>query len=640
MRRRQFLAVAATAAAAPTALWATPLPPPRALEDFALLPFMDRPKLSPDGSRVAAKVAIKGQQLFAIMPLFGGGPPALVGTGGPDINWWRWVNDSWLVLGIGAMDVYEGTDFYVRRAIGVSADGKKVVPLLFRDAAQGADDVIWVASDGTPRIRLALQKSVYLSDDDFWPQVLEVDVSTGKSKSVVKPHPGVTDWYSDGSGTVRMGIGYSNEGRSARLLYRDSDGGGFRVVDKADLRKEETLIVPSLFLAEPGQAIAIDDQDGYAAVYKLDLPTLKTGERLFGVSGYDIDGIVADAEAGRLLGVTVTENGPAVHWLDPDLAQAQEAMDKAVAGRRARIVSMDRGRQRLLVHLGAADRPGAYYFMDLAVGKLQRIANVNERIGNSTVNPVRTIRYKAHDGLEIAAVLTLPAGAEAKALPVVAMPHGGPYARDDEEWDWWAQFLASRGYAVVQPNFRGSSGYGSEFARKGRGQWGLAMQDDVNDAVAELARLGIADPRRAAIVGGSYGGYAALRGAQRDGGLYRCAVSFAGVSDLAALLRYDKTFLNSGGGVDWVKRQAPDLRSVSPINFPEQFSIPVLLVHGKKDLRVPVRQSREMAEKLRAAGKKMKYVEQPLGDHHLSREADRVAFLQELEAFLKEHNPA
>jgi dipeptidyl aminopeptidase/acylaminoacyl peptidase len=166
------------------------------------------------------------------------------------------------------------------------------------------------------------------------------------------------------------------------------------------------------------------------------------------------------------------------------------------------------------------------------------------------------------------------------------------------------------------------------------------MQDDLNDALAHLAREGIADPKRACMVGGSYGGYAAMRAAQRDGSLYRCAASFAGVSDLRALVRYDSQFLNSGRTVDWLKEHAPNLKEVSPINFTQQFSIPILLVHGREDQRVPVKQSRELAEKLKRAGKSVRYVEQVKGDHHFSGEADRLEFLKELEAFLKQHNPA
>lgn len=647
MIRTRFLLLAAFAACLPHAgavSQSAPAAPaakaPRPIEDFAALPFMESPRLSPDGTKVATKIAVRGEQYFAVVPLFGGGAPALVPAGGKDINWWRWVNEDWLVVGIGQLQEVEHTDFYIRRAIGVSADGKKIVPLAFREAAQGADDVIWIADDGTPRIRLALQTSVYLNDEGFWPEVVEIDVSTGKSKRVLRSHQGVSSWYADGKGVVRMGIGLAAEGRSSRLLYREKDDENFRTLDRANSRKGQKLLLPILFLSQAGEALAIDDRDGFDAVYKLDLKTLTLGEKVFGADGYDVVGIVADPTGSSLLGVTFTDTGQRVHWIDPDAANIQTQLDGAVAPRRATILSNDRKLERYLIHLGGADRPGGFYVMNVADGKLQRLAHFNERIGSAALHPVRTIRYKARDGLEIPAVLTLPAGRAAKGLPVIVMPHGGPFARDDESWDWWPQFLADRGYAVVQPNYRGSSGYGTAFAEKGEGQWGLAMQDDLNDALAHLAREGIADPKRACMVGASYGGYAAMRAAQRDGSLYRCAVSFAGVSDMPALLRYDRSFFNSGRGRDWLREQAPDLKSVSPINFVDQFSTPILLVHGKEDQRVPAKQSRELAERLRAAGKSVRYVEQPKGDHHFSREEDRLQFLKALEAFLKEHNPA
>jgi dipeptidyl aminopeptidase/acylaminoacyl peptidase len=166
------------------------------------------------------------------------------------------------------------------------------------------------------------------------------------------------------------------------------------------------------------------------------------------------------------------------------------------------------------------------------------------------------------------------------------------------------------------------------------------MQDDLNDAVDWAIQQGLADAGRVCIAGGSYGGYAAMRAAQRDGDKFRCAISYAGVSNLAAMVNYNSRFLNSGTRRDWVKEQAPDFRAVSPIHYPEQFSTPILLMHGKKDLRVPVKQSREMAEKLQKAGKDHRYVEQPLGDHHFSRQEDRLQFLKEMESFLAKHNPA
>lgn len=646
MFRREFIGLAASAALLPYARLAAQTaaaaarPGRRPIEDFATLPFMVGPKLSPDGTKVASKVAARGELYFAVTPLFGDARPTVIPSGGRDINWWQWVNNDWLVVGIGETVKFQGEDFYVRRALGVGAADAKIVPLAWRDAAQGADDVVWIAGDGSPRIRLALQRSIYYSDEEFWPSVVEIDVSTGKSRPVLRQHVGVSSWYADGTGTIRMGIGTAAEGRSLRLLYRDEDDEGFDIVDRANTRKGQKLLLPALFLPEPDQALAIDDRDGFDALYRLDLKTMTLGERVFGASGYDIDGIVSDAAQSRVLGVATTETAPVVHWLDKDLAEMQAALDAGARGRRASIVSMDAARERFLVHVGAADRPGGYYFITVAGGKLQRLAFVNDRIGNATLHPVRTIRYKARDGLEIHAVLTLPGGVEAKGLPVVVMPHGGPFARDSEEWDWWSQFLADRGYAVIQPNYRGSSGYGTAFAEKGEGQWGLAMQDDLNDGLAHLARQGIADAGRAAMVGASYGGYAAMRAAQRDGALYRCAVSFAGVSDLQALLRYDRRFLNSGRRSDWLREQAPKLKDVSPLNHPDQFSIPILLVHGRKDQNVPVKQSRELAARLEKAGKSVRYVEQPQGDHNLSRQADRLQFLTELEAFLKQHNPA
>ncbi|QQN75105.1 S9 family peptidase [Croceicoccus sp. YJ47] len=238
------------------------------------------------------------------------------------------------------------------------------------------------------------------------------------------------------------------------------------------------------------------------------------------------------------------------------------------------------------------------------------------------------------------AIVTVPQDREAKNLPVIVMPHGGPRARDYEGWDSWAQFFADRGYAVIQPNFRGSTGYGVAFERAGLGQWGLRMQDDVDDALAWAAGKGMVDPARACIVGGSYGGYVAMRAAERNPELYRCAISFAGVADLSKMMSHDSaSYVGRGLRAYW-KGQVSDLAGVSPINNAQGFGIPVLLVHGKDDLRVPVDQSRDMAKKLRAAGKDVTYIEQAEGDHHFSRDEDLVEFLKAAELFLDTHNPA
>lgn len=617
-------------------------PPPRPIEQFAALPFMVGPELSPNGKKVAARVAVGGTQMLAVVPLNSAdGKIQTIPFGENDINFWRWVNDDWLVVGVGGENAVEGEKWYISRLVSIKADGTKAHRLGWRDAAQIADDLIWVAQDGSPRILFGMQTSIYSSDIGFWRKVVEADVSTGRIREVLIGKVGVTSWYADASGTIRMGIGTSTDGRSQRLFYRPDAKSAFRVIDRANTRRSETLLAPAMFLPDPTKAIAIaDDENGFGSVWELDLNDMKLGKQLIGVPGFDVSSVIADAGSTRVLGANVVEKAPGVRWLDPDLAKLQGELDKAVKGQRAEIVSWSRDQSRLLVHVTAGDRPGSYYVFDLAQGVMHRFAHVDEALQNKRGHPVRTISYKARDGLEISAVLTMPAGRPEKNLPLIVMPHGGPFARDKESWDWWTQFLADRGYAVIQPNYRGSSGFGTEFARKGEGQWGLAMQDDLNDAVTHLAQLGIADPKRVCMVGGSYGGYAAMRAAQRDGQLYRCAVSFAGVSDLARMRAYNSRFLFSGASSDWLQKQAPDFKAISPLFGAEQVSIPLLLMHGKVDRRVPVAQSRLMAERLKAAGKKVIYVEQPLGDHFFSRSEDRLEFLKYLEAFLKEHNPA
>ncbi|MEG3176392.1 prolyl oligopeptidase family serine peptidase [Sphingomonas sp. RB3P16] len=650
MRYRGFrglLSCTALVAAGPLAASEpTPVPPPRAATapipaaSFGQLPFMESPKLSPDGKRVAAKLALKGEQRLAIITLDDVKHIGIIDPGASEINGWSWVNNDWLIAQIGSTAPVQGDSWYLRRTLGISADGKTINMLGQNDAAQSADDVLWIAQDGSPHVRIALQTSIYSDTAGFWPEVRDYDVTNGRSTLVQHSVETVMDWYADPAGTVRLGMGYEDSSRSYRLLYRDTAKQSFRTVSRARGRDADLGNTPAVFLPEPGKALAFDDADGFNALYPLDLATLQTGPKLFGIPGYDIDSVITGDGGSRLVGVRYTDTRPRTHWVDPKLADVQAKIDAAIGTRTAQIVSWSRDFSVLLVRVGGADRLGAYYVFRPEDGVMRIFATLNETLGVSAYAPVSTIHYKARDRLDISAVLTVPRGKPAKGLPLILMPHGGPFARDDESWDWWAQFLASRGYAVLQPNYRGSSGYGGDFTKKGRGQWGLAMQDDLTDAVKWAADSGLVDAKRVCIVGGSYGGYAAFRAAARDAAVYRCAVSYAGVADMPAMLRYDGAFLNGGRAKDYFRDQAPDLKGVSPVYDAVHFAMPILILHGKKDTVVPVAQSRSMVARLKAAGKPYRYVEQPLGDHHFSREADRMQFLTELETFLKENNPA
>ncbi|HYD12489.1 MAG TPA: S9 family peptidase [Allosphingosinicella sp.] len=614
-------------------------PAERPIEQFAALPHFSAPRLSPDGTRLAVKMRAQGRQVLAIISLAdpAARPAFLSGGDAIDINSWTWVNDNWLVVAVGTQDRSGDQDMYVTRLLGIDREARVMNRIGWVPSGQLASDILWVARDGSPRIVFAKQDGYYGAE--FWPSVYEADVSTGRTRRVVSSRDGVLYWIADGQGNVRMGYGYNDDDGAERLIYRPDGTGDFRTIARANTRREERVPMPAMFLPGNNAAIAISDRDGFDAVYEMSLPDLALGRRLFAVEGYDIDAIHPTATGDRISGVSYTAERSTVHWREESMRRVQGSLDATFGEGRARIISWNRDRSKLLAFVGGPSQAGAYYLVDAAARSASRVAWLNEALQDRELAPVRTMRYRARDGVEIEAVLTLPPGREARNLPVIVMPHGGPSARDAESWDWITQFLADRGYLVVQPNYRGSSGYGTRFAELGRGEWGRKMQDDLDDALAWLAQQGLADRSRACIAGASYGGYAALRAAQRAPQAYRCAISYAGVSDLAALSRYDRNFFNSRGRRQWLSAQAPDFRAVSPLHHAAAFTIPVLLMHGDRDVLVPVSESRRMAERLRDAGRPHRYVEQRGADHHFSRADDRLQFLRELEAFLDQNNP-
>ena len=611
-----------------------------ATEQFAALPFMSDPKLSPDGMNVAALIALEGEKRFAIVPIDGSRPPAMLAPGPFDILAWHWVNDDWLVLTIGKTEGFMGSEFYVTRAVSVSSDAN-TVNLLAREAGgQNAGQVLWTADDGSPEILLQVQNSLF-SGEDFWPEVHRIDVSTTKRQRVVRSKDGVVRWSADSAGNIRAGLGIVRRGLQRKLYYRAPGDSRFRTIERANVNDDEEL-TSILWLDPHGSGALVREQleDG-GRIRRYDLASGTPGEIVFEQAGYEVNGLSTHPRSGQPLGINFVTEYPEVEWLDDELGELQQAFDDSMpAGSRAGIVSLSRNSGRMLVHVGPANAPGRYYIWDPAAGKLSLFAEVQDGLPEESLAELRTIRYAAADGLELQAVLTLPPGRSAAELPLVVLPHGGPAARDYERFDYWAQFLASRGYAVVQPNYRGSAGFGHAFEDAAVGEWGKAMQDDINAAVAHLAQTGVIDPGRVCVMGGSFGGYMAMRAAERDPELYRCAISFAGVSDLAELRSYDRDFLQGAAAAAFVEDHAPDLDRVSPRRNAAAVGVPLLLVHGENDLRVPLKQSREMAEALERHGKPHRYVPLPDGDHYLSQQKNRERLLREVEAFLHTHNPA
>lgn len=616
-------------------------PSQHSAQSFGRLPFISGPSMSPDGTRILARVAAGKKQVLGIVSLDeAGAAPIFINLGQNDLIDWGWVNKDWLYVRLGDEGIIEDFPLYITRVVAISADGKTIRPIALRKGGQHSE-VIWVAHDGSARVLISAQQSIF-DGEGFWPSVSEYDFSTGRSKPVVDSVSGIGDWYADASGAVRIGIGFNRLTGSQRVIYRPDGKGLFTTVARKEAGSDGVLLVPKIFMPDGKTAVAFSNHEGFDWLYDVDLQTFGIGKKVFGAAGYDLDSTYANAKGDGIDGVTVTANRTRNIWSNPVLAGAQAALEKSLGkDQQPTIISFSDDRKKMIVAVGGPDQAGTLQIFSADTGALRLLAYQNEDLKQERLGTVSTIRYRARDNIEIAAVLTVPRGKPAKSLPLIVMPHGGPYGiRDSEGYDWWVQFMVSRGYAVVQPNYRGSGGYGRAFEKLGDGQWGSTMQDDLLDVIDHLATAGIADPKRVCIVGGSYGGYAAMRAAQRDGSRYRCAVSYAGVSDLVGMKRYDQAFLYGKLSSKYWRDVAPDIKAVSPINYPQQFSTPILIVHGAKDKRVPIAQSEGMADRLKSAGKVYKYVKQPEGDHHFTREEDRVQFLEELDTFLKQYNPA
>ena len=637
--------VSASAQMQPAVAPREPIP----LAVFAQLPETERPRISTDGSAIAAKIRVNGEQLLAIIPLDTPNPtPLVIARDGEfdrrddirTINW-EWIDPENLLIWISSRQDLDGEKYDAVRVVGYNRRTRRTTPLGWQGAFVAAGDVLWRSTSGPPRIRLARFAAGRGTERIFNQEVVEVDVATGRQEVLLPPQRGVSNWYADGEGNIRLGTSFDRTTGRLTALYRSGGSGPFRTIIKQRTERYADPPVPLIFL--PGEkALVFSRQNGVRELYEMDLTTMELGRKVFGVEGYDLEDVSANVARNALERVTVVEDRPRHHWFDARLREIQGVLDESFGAGNATITSTDRPRENIIVRVGGPDQAGSYYLYNTESGDVRHIGWVNNHLRDMRLNPVRTIRYRATDGQTISAVLTLPRLREARNLPLIVLPHGGPWARDYESWDMWAQPLAELGYAVIQPNFRGSSGFGRDWEAASDGNWGLRMQDDLNDAVTHLAAEGIADPRRVCMFGWSYGGYAASRAAQRDGDKYRCAISGAGVHDLPDMVAYDRNYLGRYGS-QYIGSAASRLADVSPARFAREYSAPILIVHGARDDRVPVAQSRDLVRRLRAAGKvegrDFVYIEQPRNTHHLPLEADRLQLLEETQRFLARHNP-
>jgi len=642
---------------------AAALPP---VEAFGDLPVMKHPTLSPDGKHFAAIQSMRGKPVIVIytvnaspdeQPAVAAGRDWIV----EDLTWLK--NDRLgVIIKVNKKvdDVHHLMHTWTRM-LSLDLKGGDGVALLGNNpylnnntnaaviVDRDLDDPdniympLFVYSDmRSPEEEALDSKRGRDQDDNFRYDLYRVNVRTGHEEKVESGTNRTQNWFMDGHGHILARQDQLKNPLVDRLqVYKD---GNWKTVADYDATADRGLGIVGL--ADDGTSLvrSVNNQNQLAVLTRVDLTTGAESD-LYADSTYDSNDALTDEWTNRVVGTAFIDDKPEYHYFSPKMVALQKGLEAAFPNVSVRAVSWDTQMKAVIVAIDSPKQPPTYYYLDRTTHAADPIGSAYPDLTAADLGEMKPYPYKARDGLDIPAYLTLPPAKAPKNLPVVVMPHGGPDYRDYIGFDWMAQFFANRGYVVLQPNFRGSSGYGHKFTEAGLHQWGLKMQDDISDGVKKLIADGIANPKRVCIVGASYGGYAALAGAAFTPVLYACAVSFAGISDLPRAISAERSRYGKDSGVVsfWISRigspydDSDQLRATSPARHADQVKCPVLLMHGEGDTTVPIEQSELMNSALKGAGKDVQFIRFPGEDHYMNLADTRIRVLAETEAFLKKN---
>jgi dipeptidyl aminopeptidase/acylaminoacyl peptidase len=621
------------------------------VEVFSRWPAIIHPTISRDGKTLCYGAVFDKDRAMLFKDLDGTENYAVDIVAKASLGSPRWVAEDRVVYG---------------RMAGIDRDAKNYKGLLGQAREDDLRDQQRIIAGGILFARFGGKKdgAVLMNEFDFptdyaarygiaylnYPNVIEMDTRTGVFGLVLKNPGKITGWICDGAGVVRVGVEQDNG--MSRIIYRQSAAEPWRVAAGLDFAKRG---VQPIYLSADGSTLYVSlvTPAGNWGVYSYDLAKQKMGNLIlshdhydilpygFTVSqdGFDLDKVVFAPKTREVLGIQFVTDKPRVVWFDPQMAQVQEALNQNFPGKINTIVDMSDNQQRMIVLSWSANDFGTYYLFDLAKKQLKPLFQRAPWIKPEQMAEVKPISYPSRDGLTIHGYLTLPKGADPKKLPMVVYPHGGPFARDSYDFDYDAQFLANRGYAVLQMNYRGSPGYGEAFAKKGMRSLGRGIQDDIEDGTRWAIAQGIADPGRIAIMGWSFGGYSAAIGPMRAPELYRCAINMAGVTDWKALMKYDIE-------VSPVRRQttadyigdpvadAAELDDISPVNHVDKLRVPMLLVYGKDDTTVPYDQMKLLTAALDREHKQYEVLARANEGHGFGDVKHRAELYNRIEQFL------
>lgn len=630
-------------------------PPPASA--FGRSPALDNFAVSPNGLWLAWSQGVEGGQLVVMYDVgTRKSQPAIRIADGAKLRRLDWSDDNTLLITVSTAYLDKDGDrpqmYEFWRTQALDVDGKSARMLLMDEGNRGL-----VTSGRIVSLKTAKPDTIIMSSLD-WSRVnasrdtgsridrgragsgwidnlYSVDTDTGKGRRIAAGTNFTSQWLVDAAGEPVARSEWDPTRRLYQLLARS--GSGWKTV-----YEQTDGEVPALAgITDDGSAALAIAARSEARARLWALPLDGSAPRIVAEDAeQDVIGVEHEPHSRRVVGVHIGGAASVTRWLDPAAESRHKKLSRTFAPRNAEIIGQSADGTRLLAAVSDPASPAVYYLIDLRSNRAQVIGDAYPELAGQTLGTVQAIQYKARDGYPVPAYLTLPPGVAPKALPMIVLPHGGPESRDYLQFDWWAQFLATRGYAVLQPQFRGSTGFGEAHRIAGVRQWGKLMQDDLTDAVRDAIDKGLADPKRICIVGASYGGYAALAGAVFTPELYACAASVNGVSDLPLMLR--KVELEGGGDSDsllyWRNHigdvMDPDVIGKSPARRAFEAKAPVLLMHGENDSVVPIEQSELMARRLADAQRPYRLVRLEGEDHWLTQAATRVRMLRELEAFL------
>jgi len=614
------------------------LPP---IEAYGSLPNQSMVVISPSGNRIAYRSTSADKDFMIVYDLVENKLVSAVSVENVKPTSVYFISETKLIFVVESnvrLYGYRGRHDY-SAAFVYSTEDKKVFQLLM--AGYG----IYSGQSELGRI-LAISEDQKFAYMPAWQDVNKYSIyrvkldNKSRPRVVKKGKSDVIDYFINPDGSLIARERYNNKTNVHRVeAYRDGDWHEI-YREEAELRSRAIS-----GLTPDKKSLVIKSFDpklqrwGY---FKMSLQNGEISPPIFIREDADVESLITDVNR-VVYGVAYSGFKPSYEFFDKKLTQKFDAIAKSMPENSFILSDYSENWDSFIFRFEGNGSVGDFYkYSDDGFGYITTSRN---NIKSEQVHPVVVKHIKARDGLTIPTLVTKPIGFETKNLPAIMLPHGGPESYDRLAFDWQAQFFASQGYVVIQPQFRGSSGFGEAHAMMGEGQWGLKMQDDLTDALKSLVDEGMVNPDRVCIVGASYGGYAALAGLAFEPELYRCAVSINGVSDVEQMMKDEK---RQYGSHHWVvsyweriiaNGQVADdhLEKISPINHVEKINKPVLLIHGQRDLVVPMKQSEMMYEELIDAEKTVEFIELEKGDHYLRNFQNRMAALKAIDVFIKKH---